>query len=75
MEKQVEARPSILSKITTVAQLLTVCCVLAEIQMPKMAQLHSPLFFFAAAMTTVSGLQYIYRGLNILQEDGTDATV
>ena len=75
MGKQFEARPSILSKITTVAQLLTVCCVLGQIQVPKMAQLDTPLFFFAAAMTTVSGLQYIYRGLNILQEDGTDATV
>jgi cardiolipin synthase len=73
MGKQFEARPSILSKITTVAQLLTVCSVLAEIQVPKMAQLHTPLFVFAAAMTTVSGLQYIYRGLNILQEEVSDA--
>ncbi len=69
MGKQFEARPSMLSKITTVAQLLTVSSVLAQIQLPRMAQLHAPLFWFTAAMTTLSGLQYIYRGLSILQED------
>jgi cardiolipin synthase len=69
MGKPFEAKPSVLSKITTVAQLLTVCWVLAEVQAPRIAALHTPLFVFAATMTTVSGLQYIHRGLNILQEE------
>jgi len=33
-------------------------------------KLELPLFWFTAAMTTISGLQYIYRGLNILNEEG-----
>jgi cardiolipin synthase len=66
-----EARPSVLSKITTVVQLATVISVLVGFHEPKVGQLDLPLFWSTAAMTTVSGLQYIYRGLNILQEDSS----
>ncbi|MDY6989786.1 MAG: CDP-diacylglycerol--glycerol-3-phosphate 3-phosphatidyltransferase [Thermodesulfobacteriota bacterium] len=69
MERAFEARPSILSKITTVAQLAAVCSVLVGFQVPKMIQTQSSLFWFAAFMTVVSGLQYIYRGLSIVQEE------
>ncbi|MDY6837483.1 MAG: CDP-alcohol phosphatidyltransferase family protein [Thermodesulfobacteriota bacterium] len=69
MDRDFEARPSILSKITTVAQLATVCSVLVGFQVPKMISIQSTLFWFTAAMTVVSGLQYIYRGLSILQEE------
>jgi cardiolipin synthase len=61
--------PSILSKITTVAQLASVLSVLVGYQVPRIAQVQGPLFWFAAGMTMVSGFQYIYRGLNILQEE------
>ena len=61
--------PSILSKITTVAQLACVLSVLVAFEAPGVAQVQGPLFGFAAAMTMVSGFQYIYRGLNILQEE------
>ena len=61
--------PSILSKITTVAQLASVLSVLVAFEAPGVAQLQEPLFGFAAAMTMVSGFQYIYKGLNILQEE------
>ena len=66
-----EPRPSILSKITTVAQIAGVLFVLVRPHIPEIAQLRlqSPLFWFAAGMTIVSGFQYIYRGLNILQEE------
>ena len=74
MDRQFEARPSILSKITTVAQLAAVCSVLVGFQAPGIAQFQSPLFWFAGAMTTVSGLQYIYRGLNILQEESSNSS-
>jgi cardiolipin synthase (CMP-forming) len=59
--------PSILSKITTVAQLACVLVVLIGNQAPRLAELQGPLFWFAAGMTMVSGFQYIYRGMNILQ--------
>ena len=61
--------PSILSKITTVAQLASVLSVLVGCQVPRIVQVQGPLFWFAAGMTMVSGFQYIYRGLNILQEE------
>ncbi len=64
-----EPRPSILSKITTVAQLVTVLCVLVGCQAPRMVTVQEPLFWFTVCMTMISGFQYIYRGLNILQEE------
>lgn len=61
--------PSILSKITTVAQLASVISVLLTYHAPRMNHIHAPLFWFTAGMTMVSGFQYIYRGMNILQEE------
>lgn len=69
MDREFEARPTLLSKITTVAQLATVWLVLMGFQTPELGQMRWPLFWFTAIMTVVSGFQYIYRGLNILQED------
>ena len=63
----VEIRPSFLSKITTVAQLLTVFIVLLKPYIPEVVVTHSLLFIFAAIMTILSGFQYIYRWLKILQ--------
>lgn len=68
MNRAVEARPSVLSKLTTVAQLAAVCSVLIGFQTPLPVRIARFLFWFTAAITTVSGLQYIYRGLNILNE-------
>ena len=68
MHREFEARPAILSKMTTVAQLATVCSVLMGLKEPRICQVQLPLFWFTAAITTVSGLQYIYRWLNIIQE-------
>lgn len=59
--------PSILSKTTTVAQLVSVLTVLVGFQTERIVQVQGPLFWFAAGITIVSGFQYIYRGLNILQ--------
>lgn len=63
----IEVKPSFLSKITTVAQLSTVFIVLLKPYFPKAAVTHSTLFIFAATMTILSGFQYIYRWLKILQ--------
>lgn len=69
MRREFEARPSVLSKITTVVQVATVFSVLAGFRAPKIGQIQWPLFCFAAAMTTISGLHYMYWGLNILHEE------
>jgi len=71
MNREFEARPAVSSKITTVAQLATVCSVLVGFQTEKWIHAQTALFWFTAAMTIVSGLQYIYRGLTILQEDSS----
>jgi cardiolipin synthase len=73
MGREFEAKPSILSKITTVVQLATVLSVLVGFHEPKVGQIQSPLFWSTAAMTTISGLQYIYRGLNIMQENSSNS--
>jgi cardiolipin synthase len=70
MNREFEAKPAMLSKITTVAQLATVCSVLIGLQTSIIVQVEWPLFWFTGAMTTVSGFQYIYRGLNILNDEG-----
>lgn len=75
MNRSIEIKPSISSKITTVAQLATVCSVLVAHQVPAMAQIEWPLFWTTAAVTTASGLQYIYRGLNILQENNSNGEI
>jgi cardiolipin synthase len=69
MNRRFEAKPAMLSKITTVAQLAAVCSVLIGFQMTVPENLQVPLFWATAVMTTVSGLQYIYRGLHILNEE------
>jgi cardiolipin synthase len=69
MDRKVEAKPAMLSKITTVVQLAAVCSVLIGFHTEVPANLLTPLFWITGAMTTISGLQYIYRGLNILQEE------
>jgi cardiolipin synthase len=67
MDKKFEAKPKMASKITTVAQLATVFIVLLGFQWPTVRQFQWPLFWLTAGMTTISGFQYIYFGLNILQ--------
>jgi cardiolipin synthase len=66
-DRKFDPAPSILSKVTTVAQLASVLSVLLGYEIPRIVQIQGPLFWFAAGMTMISGFQYIYRGLNILQ--------
>lgn len=67
--RTIDPNPSILSKITTVAQLACVISVLLGYNLNGLQALEQPLFWFAAFMTVISGLQYIYLGLNILHEE------
>lgn len=64
-------KPSVMSKITTVAQIATVSLVLtgAYFQWTAPHFVWQLLFWFTAGMTMISGFQYIYRGLNLLQEE------
>jgi len=64
-----EPNPPLPSKITTVAQVACVISVLLGYNAPNLDGLKGALFWFTAGMTMVSGLQYMYMGLNILQEE------
>lgn len=65
-------RPSLISKFTTVAQLLSVFVALATLQWAAPDLLQLSFYWTTAALTTVSGLHYIYFWLGILQGQ-TDA--
>lgn len=67
-EKPYEVRPSIVSKCTTTAQILLVCLALFDPACTKLTALHTPMLWATAIITVLSGLHYIYIGMNILQE-------
>ena len=71
-EKKYEIKPSLVSKCTTTIQLLTVFVSLYDPTHRQLALLLQVLLWGTAALTTLSGLHYIYVGMNILQETGKE---
>mgnify|MGYP003565295656 CR=1 FL=1 len=67
-EKKYEVRPSLVSKCTTTAQILTVLIILYDPAHLKLAMVYQILLWGTALLTTMSGLHYIFLGMNILQE-------
>lgn len=67
-EKKYEVKPTLVSKCTTAIQILVVFVSLYDPAHAKLALLHSALLWGTAVITTLSGLHYIYIGMNILQE-------
>jgi cardiolipin synthase (CMP-forming) len=65
---QIEIKPSLVSKWTTVAQLLTIFLVLLDPHIEGIYQTKMLLFWIVAGLTIASGLHYVYIGLNILQD-------
>ena len=63
-----EIKPSMVSKCTTVAQLVTVFTVLLNLTFPGANILKLSVFWVTAALTTISGIHYLYLGLHLLQE-------
>jgi cardiolipin synthase len=66
-EKAYKIKPSIISKITTVAQITTIILALMNTGISGYSALMRILFWITAGLTTISGLHYIYFGMNILQ--------
>ena len=64
---QIEIKPSLMSKWTTVAQLLTIFLVLLNPNVQGIYFAKKLLFWITAGLTIASGLHYVYIGLNILQ--------
>lgn len=63
-----DVRPSIASKCTTVAQLSTVFLVLLNPKLPHFYMIQWSLYWLTAGLTIISGLHYIYIGMNIIQD-------
>lgn len=71
----IEIRPSIISKFTTVAQLTTIFLTLLDPEISGALIIKYSLFWITAGLTIMSGLHYTYIGLNILQlASGNDNT-
>lgn len=62
-----DVRPSIASKCTTVAQLSTVFLVLLNPTLPDFYMIQWSLYWLTAGLTIISGLHYVYIGMNIIQ--------
>ncbi len=67
-EKKYEVSPTLVSKCTTTAQIVTVLVTLYDPTHIKLAMLHPVLLWSTAVFTILSGLHYIYLGMAILQE-------
>ncbi|OQY07883.1 MAG: CDP-diacylglycerol--glycerol-3-phosphate 3-phosphatidyltransferase [Desulfobacteraceae bacterium 4572_123] len=69
----IEVKPSIVSKCTTASQLLTVFLCLLQMQIAGISITIYPLCLLTAVLTIMSGLHYVYLGLNILQKASPDS--
>jgi cardiolipin synthase len=66
-EKSYRVKPSVISKITTVAQITTIILALINVSTMAFTTLMIILFWVTSLLTTGSGLHYIYLGMMILQ--------
>jgi len=74
--QRVAVKPSLVGKCTTVAQLSTIILILLDTEIRGLMMLITPGYWITAALTTISGLHYLYFGLNVLQEgDDIDGPV
>ncbi len=73
--KPYQVKPSIVSKCTTFLQLATVFLTLLNPTMVHFKTVQTGLFWATAALTIVSGLHYIYIGMNLLQENTPSSSV
>lgn len=64
----VDIKPSFVSKCTTVMQLITVVFVLLNASVSGTVIIKYILYWLTAGISILSGLHYIYRGMNILQK-------
>ena len=63
-----EIQPSLISKLTTVCQIVTVMVYLIDPSLVPLDRFKPALIWSTAILTIASGLHYMYKGLAILQE-------
>ncbi len=64
---EITIKPSLVSKFTTGAQLGTVCLTLVNIHVSHLSWIEPIAFWLTAGLTTLSGLHYLFVGMNIFQ--------
>lgn len=64
---RVRIDPSPVSKCTTAAQLATIAVTLLSLHIANMVAVLPTFFWLTAGLTTLSGLHYLYVGMNILK--------
>lgn len=67
--KHVDVKPSRVGKWTTAIQFTLIIMVLANIQLPVFMTAIGIFHWTTAVLTTVSGMHYVYVGLNVIQEE------
>jgi cardiolipin synthase len=58
-----KVEPSLLGKTAITSQLVLICYILLDTNLPSLPHLHPYLIWVTAVFTALSGLHYIYRGL------------
>ncbi len=58
-------KPTITGKAAIAMQLVLLCYVLLDINIVSLPDIHEALIWITAALTVISGLHYIYRGLKL----------
>ena len=71
-EKKYGIHPTIISKCTTTAQIVTILITLFDPRRAQLGLLHPYALWATALLTILSGLHYIFIGMRILQEPGPD---
>ena len=67
MDIKIRIRPSMVSKITTFFQLITVLSTLIYLEDPSSLLVRNVVYWITAVLTIISGLHYMTVGLNTLQ--------
>jgi len=62
-----EVKPSLLGKLTTLTQIITILAVLINIQWPYLYLLRQILFYLTLGLTLASGLQYTLKGYQMFR--------
>lgn len=71
-EKAYEIRPSMVSKVTTTVQIVVVIVSLLGEHMYGFEAIRIPLVWATAVFTTISGVHYLFLGMNILQDESEE---
>lgn len=66
-------QPSMVSKCTTVAQLTTIFLLLLSIQTSVVEHALPPIYGLTTVLSIVSGLHYVYLGIQIMPDTGGDS--